>query len=482
MASRLATALAALLAHAGSAALVPPSRVGDAFGVGIHSLSVPAPELAQLRRAFRVVRTDLSWPLVESACGTYNFAAADGLLAQTRAAGLRLVLILDYANPACYAGGGPTQNSCNTAACVAGFVAFARAAGEHFAAAAADAAGAVLLECQNEPNGMGGDEPAALAAMCRGAGVQVRAAGVPFIGPSTLQFDLPYLAAAIGFGLLEGLNALSVHAFGAFPPESALANYSALAAMIAAADSNVSIVQAEAGFPSAPPPCAPAGYPGSPAALAAKYLVRTTLTALVAGAGSLSSLYDWKDDGDNATNCDDHWGVVRADLSPKPAFLAAVAMQSAIGDARACLGLRSTTAALGDEGSAFALAFDSGGPAPSFVVWTSVPSCAPAAGRSACGPPGAAANWTACLLAECCYDEYAGDGGPACFARQTPASGVSFSTAPAPSDSTFFLVGTFGNALATPLRASGGVLSVPRELLSDGPLYVLPVDAGKRAR
>ena len=57
---------------------------------------------------------------------------------------------------------------------------------------------------------------------------------------------------------------------------------------------------------------------------------------------------------------------------------------------------------------------------------------------------------------------------------------MSFSTAPAPSDSAFSLVGAFGNALAAPLHASGGMLSVPRELLSDGPLYVLPVDAGKR--
>jgi hypothetical protein len=477
----LAPALAFLLAHAASAALPPQARVGDGFGVGIHALSVPAPELALLRRAFRAVRMDLSWPLVESACGAYDFSAADALLAQTRAAGLRsLVLILDYNNQKCYDGGGPSANSCNSAACVSGFVAFARAAAQHFAAAGA--AADVVLECQNEPNGMGGDSPAALAAMCRGAGVQVRAAGLRFIGPSTLQFDLPYLAAAIGFGLLEGLDAVSVHAFGAFPPEAALSNYTALAALVAAADSDASLVQSEAGFPSAPPPCAPAGYPGSPMALAAKFLVRTTLVALAAGAGSLSSLYDWKDDAGNASECDRHWGVVAADLAPKPAFLAAVALQEALGDAGACLGLRPTTlASMAATNDVFALAFDGGGgPTPSFAVWTTEPSCAPTAGRTPCGPPGAGANFSACLLADegCCFDEYAGDGGPACFARRLPASGATFSVAPASGDASFRLVGAFGNALAAAhLNASGGELTVPRELLSDGPLYVLPVAA-----
>jgi hypothetical protein len=407
---------------------------------------------------------DMSWPLVESACGLYDFSLFDALYAEARAADVELTLILDYNSP-CYPSQPPESLGCNDPACVRAFHAFAAAAAAHFAGAQG-----ILFECQNEPNGMGEDTPATIAELCGGAGGHFAAARLPFYGPATLQFDVPYLTAAAAAGLFANLSAASTHAFGAYPPEAALLNYSLLTAL----PSVRGVVQSEAGFPGAPPRCAPAGYPAVPSAQAALYLVRTSLVALLAGAERTFS-FQWKDSADNASSCDDGWGVVTSTLAVKPQFLALSALQGAVGDAKGLLG---RVPVEGGGGGGFALAFEGG----AFAAWDPAGAeCATGSGAAACGPPAAAGNASLCLLSPgCCFNEYRGDGGPPCFLRADPAAGASFSLPAGANASASFRVVDAWGAPRGALAASARTVVLPPALWGQGPVYLLPAEPAPR--
>lgn len=396
------------------------------FGTNIHWTRGAANETAMLSKAFRIARMDFGWAGIEKAgaCGSYDFSAYDGLLAEMDAYGVRPYWILDYNNPACYPSPG---SSCSTDACIAGYGRFAAAAAAHFAGRN------IIWESVNEANGMGQDNATVITALCKSAGAHFLAAGETFVGPTTAGIDFPYLNATFSAGILSALSGVSVHPYRAGPPESAAAELLELAADIAAflppGKPAMPVLAGEWGYTSAKPPCDYGNRVS--ASLQGKFVPRMWLADLL-GRAVVGIQYDWKNDGANLSTCEDNFGsVVQSGdaFLAKPAYLAALAFQSGVGDAGAFAGrvpARLAAPAAWDltDASAFAFAFSGGAlrqPTAAFAVFTNVSTCVAAAApgaRATCGAAGV--DEMGCLALGCCFDESAPAGVPACYDAAAP--------------------------------------------------------------
>jgi hypothetical protein len=169
----------------------------------------------------RWVRVDLAWSAAEPEPGRYDFGLWDRILDAFEPFGIRILFILDYGNDL-YEGGFPPSTESGRAA----FASFAGAAARHFR-------GRAVWEIWNEPNlpqyWAGAPDPAAYVALARAAAAEIRRADptAPILGPSLGgdSFDLEYLDATFALGLLDMVDAVSVHPYGASHPEAALEFY-----------------------------------------------------------------------------------------------------------------------------------------------------------------------------------------------------------------------------------------------------------------
>jgi hypothetical protein len=467
------------------------ARVGDGWGTNIHWTHENVQgEAAQLSKAFRVARMDFNWGSVErvGACGTYNFSSYDTLLSTMEAHGIRPYWILDYGNQCYPSATGTPANACNTAACIAAFGRLAAATAAHFQGHH------IIFETPNEPNGMGGDNATDLTALALAAAPGMRATGETFVGPATAGMDFVYIEKAFSSGILTAYTNVSVHPYRAGPPESVLADWGTLAALIANYSGGappLSMINGEWGYTSATPPCV-YGNKCSPLTQA-KYVARMWLVNTLAGV-PLSISYDWKDDGQDPTNCEDNFGSVYANTTgdpsqpytPKPAYLAAVTAQSGVGNAGGFGGVVSPTT-LPPGGTVrpqdvFALYFTGysrgggAGPTTAIAAWTNATTCAipqPNGAKTDCGYSGITEG--ECLARDCCWGGVSPpppQGVPQCFhgAPLEDPIPVSFPVPPGvPQDACWDSVSVLGEAGGV-VCASKGVFTLS---LSDGPTYLL---------
>jgi hypothetical protein len=247
----LMPALYRRLAPAGSLAfalvlLASPSRADDDFGVNVEfyrDAHLQADEMAAA--GIRWVRIDLAWSAAEQAPGRYDFQFWERFLEAFHPRGIRVLFILDYGNEM-YEGGFPPSTEAGRAA----FAAYAGAAARHFR-------GRVAWEIWNEPNvpqwWIGDPDPVAYVALARAAAAEIRRADRdawilgPALGGGT--FDLPYLEATFANGLLEVVDAVSVHPYGAPEPEAALRFYEEVRALMARYGRTLPLVVSEWGYP-----------------------------------------------------------------------------------------------------------------------------------------------------------------------------------------------------------------------------------------
>lgn len=304
--------LVGVAARAGERA-APSPTVPQAFGVNIH-FTDPSP--GEMRRfaegGFGWARMDFFWAGIEREPGRYDFAAYDRLAEQLKNAGARPLFILDYSHPR-YDGGLSPRTTEGRAA----FARFAAAAAGHFRGRG------VCWEIWNEPNidfwkpTPNADDYAKLALETAQA---VRAADpdATILAPGSSEFPWPYFETIFAAGLIEHIDAVSVHPYRPTAPETAADDFGRLRALIArhAPPSRrmLPIVSSEWGYSTADPAI---GEPEQ-----ARYLVRQWLSNLANGV-NLSIFYDWRDDGDDPSEREHRFGVVRRDLEPKPSFLAA---------------------------------------------------------------------------------------------------------------------------------------------------------------
>ncbi len=302
----------------------PPLPVEQAFGVNVHTGSLFPGDPERIRAAgFTWVRVDLDWDGVERQRGVYNFAAFDALVAQLHAAQLRALVILDYGNRLY----GDVHDAeafsrrSTTDEFRRAYAAFSAAAVSHYAGRG------FIWEQWNEPNNKHSWPPssdsAAYIALARAAAIAIRqrAPEEVLVGPATSEVDLKFIEACVRGGMLEYWSAVSVHPYRQTEPETAARDYIKLRSLLArsaTAGRVVPILCGEWGYSTA--------WRGFSEAKQAEYITRVFQVSREQSI-PLTIWYDWRDDGENASDPELRFGLVRfaADQAfhPKPAYFAA---------------------------------------------------------------------------------------------------------------------------------------------------------------
>ena len=302
-----------------------PPNLASGLGVNIHFTDPRPGEIKMIADAgLRLVRMDLKWDATERERGRYDFASYDRLLAALDQYHIHALLILDYGNPL-YDNGAPPRTELARQA----FTRWAVAAAKHFAGRG------VTWEIYNEPNNSmfwpaqpDVNEYVALS-LAVGRAFRNEIPNEKLIGPATSGIDFPFLEACFKAGLLDYWSAVSVHPYRQTDPETAASDYCRLREMIAryrtARGSErvaIPIISGEWGYSSA--------WRGMSEEKQGKMLAREMLTNL-ANSIPISIWYDWRDDGVDPNEAEDHFGMVRNAyqdgrdqvLEPKPSYLAA---------------------------------------------------------------------------------------------------------------------------------------------------------------
>jgi hypothetical protein len=311
--------LAALLAAVSAFAASPFAT--DGAGVNIHFTDPRPGEMEMIAAAgFKWVRMDFHWASIEKEKGVYDFSAYQRLLAALKPYGIRALFILDYTNKF-YDDDLPPHTDAGRQA----FGRFAAAAVQHFKG------NGILWEMWNEPNikqfWKPAPNPADYSKLAIGVGKAIRAAapGERYIGPATSRIDMPFIEACFKAGLLNYWDAVSVHPYRRFDPESTAEEYSKLRAAIARyapKGKTIPIYSGEWGYSDI--------STGLSIDLQGKYLARQWLHNIACGV-PLSIWYDWHDDGADAKEREHHFGTVSFPYyegrvpvyDPKPAYNAA---------------------------------------------------------------------------------------------------------------------------------------------------------------
>ncbi|MBV9851126.1 MAG: cellulase family glycosylhydrolase [Armatimonadetes bacterium] len=315
----VALSLAATHLSAKPSAL-PPPVVPQCVGVNIHFTGQPKRDLDGLARGgFGWIRMDFAWDAIEKTKGVYDFSAYDSLLAGLTARHIKPLFILDYGNDL-YQKGSPRTPEARAA-----FARFAAAAARHYRGKT------ILWEIWNEPNG-GFWQPQAnvqeygALAMATVKAVHAADPNATVIAPGTSGIPLDFMESLFKMGLLKEVDAVSFHPYRGNSPETAAGDYQALRALIqryAPPGRDVPLVSSEWGYTTV----------NVSEQQQAQYLARQWLSNLAEGI-RLSIWYDWHDDGTDPSNGEHHFGTVRNDYTPKPAFLAARALTQTLGGSR----------------------------------------------------------------------------------------------------------------------------------------------------
>lgn len=310
---------------------IPDSVIPAGVGVNIHFVTGHQDDLSLIQAAgFKFVRMDFSWSGTERTKGKYDWHEYEELLDHLDQHGLRAVLILDYSHPMYEASvvcTNPLNNQLHTSIAapqhpesVAAFAKWATAGVQHFRGRH------VLWEIWNEPNiefwsphADAGQYSTLALAVCKS--IRSTTPDASIIGPATSELPWDFLETVFKAGLLEYLDAVSVHPYRRpnRPPETAAADFHKLRQLLEryapeSRKSKIPILSGEWGYSSST-------TKGVSLESQAAFAVRQQLSNLLEGV-PLSIWYDWKNDGDDPAEREHNFGTVLPDLKPKPAYLA----------------------------------------------------------------------------------------------------------------------------------------------------------------
>jgi len=350
-------ALAAAAAPCLAAGVLPDLRVGDGFGVNIHFTGQPRDLDLIAEAGFRFIRMDLSWSGIERQKGVYDFQRTgyDALTEGCTKRGIRIVYILDYSNELY-----ESDRSVRTEQGRKAFAAFAEAAAKRYAGKG------ILWEIWNEPNirQFWNPQPSAddYSKLVAEAAPLVRNADPTglVVAPATSGIPFDWLEQCFKQGLLNHIDVLSVHPYRSKPPETVIADYTALRELIgryAPAGRQILVICGEWGYSNV-------NWDKNPLSnqQQAQYLARMFLTNLYQEI-AVSIWYDWKNDGTDPNEREHNFGTVGHDLQPKPAYLAAKTLASAL----AGYTIKSRMALSNDKDFVFRMATKK---EPGIVFWT----------------------------------------------------------------------------------------------------------------
>jgi hypothetical protein len=328
--NRLAWLLFLALPLSGRSGEIPVAVLPSGVGVNIHFVAGHDQDLDLIAAAgFKVVRMDFSWQGTEPQKGQFDWSNYDMLIIGLEKRGLRPLFILDYSHPL-YEETVESKNPINgelhknTASpqhpeSVAAFARWAAAAVRHYRGRH------VIWEIWNEPNiQFWSPKPdvSQYSALALAAAKAIRETDpeATLIAPATSGFPWEFLETVFKNGLLEFLDGVSVHPYRDYrqPPESAAADYQKLRELInqhapEAKKGKIAVLSGEWGYAT--------HDRGLPLDTQAAFAVRQQLANLLHGV-PLSIWYDWKNDGPDPKEREHNFGVVFADLKPKPAYTA----------------------------------------------------------------------------------------------------------------------------------------------------------------
>ena len=323
----LSVATALCTASAGASNL-PEPVLPAGVGVNIHFTRDHEKDLDLIAAAgFKFVRQDFFWSSIERSKGVYDWSEYDDLVTQLERRGMRAYLILDYSNPL-YEDDVHATNPLtglperHTTASpqhedsVAAFASWAAAAAKHFHGRG------VIWEIWNEPNIAFWKPKPDVAQYTRLALATSRAIrkadpDATIVGPATSGFPWDFLESVFKSGVLEYLDAVSVHPYRppSQSPERAAAQYKRLRTLIEAyapeGKKGMPILSGEWGYSS--------NTKGVSREQQANFIARQQLANLLSGV-PLSIWYDWKNDGNDPAENEHNFGIVMPDLTPKPAY------------------------------------------------------------------------------------------------------------------------------------------------------------------
>lgn len=291
--------------------VLPDRVIPDSIGVNIHFTGREDEHVTRIAEAgLKFIRMDIWWSVVETTKGSYDFTAHDQLVDSLAERGIRPVFILCYGNPL-YDGGDAPHTDEGRAA----FARYAAACAAHFRGKG------VIWELWNEPNGAHFWRPAPNAedyiSLAKVVYPAVRKAdpNAFMMGPALAGPGFDYLEDLLKRGLLDYVDALSVHPYGSVRPEDAYRYYETCRGLLrkyGPKDRELPIVSGEWGF---------SAVKGITVDMQGQYLARKFLVNLANGI-ALSIWYDWIDDGPDPEEKEHHFGILFLDGSEKPSYKA----------------------------------------------------------------------------------------------------------------------------------------------------------------
>jgi hypothetical protein len=326
---RLCWGLAGLLTLAAGAAEIPEPVLPAGVGVNIHFVTGNEQDLDLITAAgFKFIRMDFAWTGIETKKGEYDWSGYEQLLAHLDQRGLRPIFILDYSHhlyEEAVTSPDPlthvphrTTSSPQHPESIDAFARWAAASAKHFHGRH------VLWEIWNEPNGnfwapVPNAEQYTTLALATCKAIREVEPQANIIGPASSGFPWEFLETFLKSGVLEYLDAVSVHPYRSpqKPPETAAADYQKLRQLIEryaplSRKGAIPILSGEWGYSSF--------TKGVSLDTQAAFAVRQQLANLLAGV-PLSIWYDWKNDGSDPGENEHNFGTVMPDLKPKPAYL-----------------------------------------------------------------------------------------------------------------------------------------------------------------
>lgn len=311
-------------------AQIPESVLPAGVGVNIHFVKGHERDLDMIAAAgFKFVRMDFTWAGIERRKGEYDWSGYDELTANLEKRGLRALYILDYSN-SLYEEEVTSKNpitgqqhktiaSPQRPESVAAFAQWARMAAKRFRGRN------IIWEIWNEPNiHFWQPEPdvqqyttLALATI-----KAIRAADpeATIVAPATSEFPWAFLEDFLKSGVLEHLDAVSVHPYRNYTrsPETVAPDYAKLQVLMdryapAPKQGKIPILSGEWGYAT--------HTKGLSLETQAQFAVRQQLVNLLHNV-PLSIWYDLKNDGNDPNEREHNFGTVMPDLTPKPAYTA----------------------------------------------------------------------------------------------------------------------------------------------------------------
>lgn len=286
---------------------LPGPTVPEGWGVNVNLKDMDEDDLGAIEATgAKWIRLDLQWNRVEQRAGVFKFSKYDPVIDGLQRHGLRAILILDYGNKA-EGVDVPSTPEGRTA-----FANFAAAAVRHYKHKG------VIWEIWNEPNlghfWHGQPNAGEYASLVRQVVPVMRAESSDewIMGMATSRFDWPFIESCFQTGVLEDLDAVSVHPYrDNNDPETVASDWAQLDNLIAKYEPSGKHVM---------PICSEWGYStyskGVSEQKQGEYAAREYLANLAAGV-PLTIWYSWKDRSDASSEKEQNFGMVHADLQPK---------------------------------------------------------------------------------------------------------------------------------------------------------------------